>query len=757
MAEIYWRQKITALLSFAFVQLYILTFASVTAQVLEGKVRDANSYRQIPGVNVFIPGLSGVESDANGRFRLDVSRTDSNAVLVFQHVGYDSLLISLSEAKARSYFDLTARIIPLTAIETEATREQSRIQLDIPQSVTVLEAREFEMRGYLDAGDLLRNEQSIQIEEDIRGGKLLSIRGGNPDEVVVLYHGIKINSAYDQTFDFSLIDTEDVERFEVIKGSNSSLYGPEAFSGVVNIIPRRQRDYRIRFRQRIGSYASGDWGLHLNGSRGPLAANYSYKRGASIRTLSGAGDRRDLLNRADHHNAGLSWILDGSAANGFLDLLFLRSDLDYENERDVEQIENLNQLTALHWDGRLGPVDGLAISAGWQTLAEEQRILVFGGFAGAQQLQRAISNDAIHLRLEKSFGFSAAEILTSYQFEKHQLDFDDQRFNVDAVAIGLESAKLSRNHHGGAAILKWHFQPEGRSLQTADFDISLRYDDIEDLQRDAVVRGDGQATAGIFDENGWQEATIKFSSFLAGQRRDFAFKAFMNYGTNLKFPSLLQQISAPVTVADDFVQDSIALQPEENRSLEVAGEFTWELANHNGINGFIFGAGLFRNIYKNKFRVFVTPGAPIAFYDNAPTAEISGIELQSGLFAFSNKIKVHGSASFYNISEKLAFPFKYETKQLIKSSIDHRGYSLQLTWFNEGEQVGWIRQPDSGFVAVELPSFQNLDVHFSKFIELYQLRFTLNASVRNLLSDEIELSGLALRDRRYYLTFAAQW
>jgi hypothetical protein len=33
----------------------------------------------------------------------------------------------------------------------------------------------------------------------------------------------------------------------------------------------------------------------------------------------------------------------------------------------------------------------------------------------------------------------------------------------------------------------------------------------------------------------------------------------------------------------------------------------------------------------------------------------------------------------------------------------------------------------------------------------------LNASVRNLLNDEVELVGLALRDRRYYLTMGIQY
>ena len=122
----------------------------------------------------------------------------------------------------------------------------------------MLESKTFEIRGFIDAGDLLKTEHSIQVEEDLSGKKTVSIRGGNPDEIVVMYNGVKLNRAYDNTFDLSLIDLEDIDRFEIIKGSNTALYGPEAFSGVINIVPKTQYDYHVRFQQRLGTYQSGN-------------------------------------------------------------------------------------------------------------------------------------------------------------------------------------------------------------------------------------------------------------------------------------------------------------------------------------------------------------------------------------------------------------------------------------------------------------------------------------------------------------------
>jgi hypothetical protein len=98
--------------------------------------------------------------------------------------------------------------------------------------------------------------------------------------------------------------------------------------------------------------------------------------------------------------------------------------------------------------------------------------------------------------------------------------------------------------------------------------------------------------------------------------------------------------------------------------------------------------------------------------------------------------------------------------------IDHTGYSFQLHWFNEGEQEGNVRRQGADltqitrndFDAILLPGYSNLDLHLSKTFEIGKLKLFCNASGRNLLnSDSIVLQGLALRDRRYYVTLGAQY
>lgn len=122
--------------------------------------------------------------------------------------------------------------------------------------------------------------------------------------------------------------------------------------------------------------------------------------------------------------------------------------------------------------------------------------------------------------------------------------------------------------------------------------------------------------------------------------------------------------------------------------------------------------------------------------------------------------------SRYYISERAAFPFKSDLKRTLSFIVDHAGYSFQALWFKEGEQSGWLRRSGSDltrvtpgdFGEVILPGYTNLDAHLSKTFEFGHLKVFLNASGRNLLNgEEVVLQGIALRDRRYYLTLGAQY
>jgi outer membrane receptor protein involved in Fe transport len=729
--------------------------------ILQGKVRDNNTHREIAEVNIYIDGFKiGTTSDISGKFSLKIPRLISGMAVVFQHVAYDTLILEVEKALHQKNFYLQERVIPLPSVEVEAEAEKWEIKKDLPQSISVFQARDFEFKGYSDAGDLLRTDYAVQIDEELNGKKLATIRGGNPDEVIVLYNGIRMNSNYDNTFDLSLIELVDIKRFEVIRGSNTSLYGPEAFSGVINIIPQLYRDYKVRFKQRIGSYNSGDWSLGLNQNLKRFNVNYSIRKGAATRDF--AEEERtnaQLLNKIEHHQANLVYSNQDSPNRPIvneLGLMYIRTRQDFENQLDDESLLNFNQMLSLHYTGNWGKLKDINISGAYQWLDEQQFLVV-----GQHYLDREIADRSINLKAQKDFNLNLFDLFFGYQYRFGDLQYLDDRRGLNEVPLGIQEANLNRTHHGIAAIGKFKGPTGSTFIDKMHFDLSLRYDRVRDQQSDSELRGDPATTlddsTGIFKENNWDDLTVKISSNFGGGTANFAFNIFMNYGTNIKFPTLLQQISTPRALTNQPYDEEAQLKPEKNRSTELGMVFMREMREHPNVFGWELEFSYFSNSYENKFRVYYTPGIPIAFYDNVPVASLSGIEIKPSLFLFRKKVITEFGFSKYNISEKSAFPFKYDFKYVLNMMIDHAGYGLHLMLFKEGEQSGWIRQNSGVLAEVKLPVYSNLDVHLNKTIDIRSFKMFFNASFRNILATEFVVNGLALRDRRYFLTAGVQY
>jgi outer membrane cobalamin receptor len=759
---------------------WLLLFFALTAVAfaqpetrISGVVRDLNTHREISNVNVLIKGTpKGVVTDFAGRYELRVPASSKRTLVVFRHVAFEPREISFDSVAAMRYVYLQPRVITLGGV-TVQDENANRLQIakDLPQAVSLIEAKNFEIRGYVDAGDLLRTDHSIQVEEELSGKKTVAIRGGNADEVVVLYNGVKMNNTFDNVFDLALIDLEDVERFEVIKGSNTALYGPEAFSGVINIVPKAQHDYSVRFQQRVGTYRSGNWGLHLDPSslfqnKSRFNASYSFKRGGTKRNFTdgAGGDESDLTNASLHHTGNLVYHFseteDGQPRNQ-LTSMYIHSTLEYDNRRDDEQLNNLNQLFSLRYNGDISKLRNVDLAIGLRQLDEEQ----FLNATGTGVLNRDINDRALYLNAEKRFRSELVELLFAYQFQHAELDFKDVRIGFNEIARGPESGLLQRQHHGLVAIAKWHTDKPSEVFQTIDVDASLRHDLVLD-QQDLVMRPLTPASPATrqLQDNDWRETLFKFSLNMAGLRNNLSYNAFLKFGKNTKFPTLFQQISVPDVTAD--LQNRPNLNPEKNRSIELGVSFTRETNVHPSIYGWGLSGNFFQNHYDNKFRVFATYGVPVAFYDNVANARISGFEAKPSLYLFRKKVTLEVGLSRYYISEKAAFPFKSDLKRTLSLIVDHAGYSFQMLWFKESEQAGWLRRSGSDltrvtandFGEVILPGYTNLDAHLSKNFELGRLKLFLNASGRNLLnSEEVVLQGIALRDRRYYITLGAQY
>ncbi|MEM6375456.1 MAG: TonB-dependent receptor [Pseudomonadota bacterium] len=106
---------------------------------------------------------------------------------------------------------------------------------------TVITAEEIENSGKQSVADLLRRVPGVAVSRTGAFGGLtqVRIRGNEGNGTKVFIDGIDVSTPSQGEFDFSSLLTADIERIEVLRGPQSSLFGSNAQGGVVSIITKR--------------------------------------------------------------------------------------------------------------------------------------------------------------------------------------------------------------------------------------------------------------------------------------------------------------------------------------------------------------------------------------------------------------------------------------------------------------------------------------------------------------------------------------
>ena len=101
---------------------------------------------------------------------------------------------------------------------------------------------------------------SFSFSEDDMGSQM-QLNGLGNDYILILIDGKRIHGDVGGQNDLSLIDPQNIEKIEIVKGASSALYGSDAIAGVINIITKKHNEgLLVENTTRGGSY--GDLRQH---------------------------------------------------------------------------------------------------------------------------------------------------------------------------------------------------------------------------------------------------------------------------------------------------------------------------------------------------------------------------------------------------------------------------------------------------------------------------------------------------------------
>ncbi|MCG8311942.1 MAG: TonB-dependent receptor [Pseudomonadales bacterium] len=159
-------------------------------------------------------------------------------------------------------------LVDLSKITVSIANKYDTQLLDTPGSVTLFTREEIKGLGVTELHQLLQFVPGIQVSFEVVSGQesYASVRGstGFGNDVLYLLNGVRLNSySNNSVAEFHrYIALENVERVEVIRGPGSSLYGANAFAGVVNIVTS---DHTNDLSIEAGEYQSYRASLNLSG------------------------------------------------------------------------------------------------------------------------------------------------------------------------------------------------------------------------------------------------------------------------------------------------------------------------------------------------------------------------------------------------------------------------------------------------------------------------------------------------------------
>jgi vitamin B12 transporter len=194
-------------------------------------------------------------------------------------------------------------VIETPEVFISATKTETPIK-HITSSVEIITGEQMQQRKIKTVVEALRLAQGLAVFQSGGPGTLAQVRmrGGTPQQTLVLIDGAIVNSATDGAYNFANLTTDNIERIEILRGNQGMMWGSDAMGGVINITTKRGRETpNISSFVEYGSFATIREGASVTGKKGPFDVAATLSRWDTS-NFSAINYRRGAAERDGFHN-----------------------------------------------------------------------------------------------------------------------------------------------------------------------------------------------------------------------------------------------------------------------------------------------------------------------------------------------------------------------------------------------------------------------------------------------------------------------
>ncbi len=479
---------------------------------------------------------------------------------------------------------------------------------EVASSVTVITAEDIQRRQFRSVPHALRSVPGLHVVQSGGPGQQTSVfmRGANSNHTLVLIDGIEVTdpSSPNGAVDFSNLWLDNIERIEIVRGPQSTLYGSDAIGGVIHITTRRGEG-KLHGAGKLEGGSDNTVNQQASVAGSTDRVNYSF----GLTHVDTDGDsvtparlRNGVSAEDDNYENWTTSARLGMAVSDTLEVTFFGRYIDSETDLDPE-LERFGFGTTEDRDARLDQTEYL--------LRGEAKAQLLDGLWEATFSTSYTDFD----RKNRNDRQSPTETLTRTTFDGDKLKFElkNDFYLMDAhiLTLGLETEKENMNSGG--------FSDFGGFIIGEETDADARNNAV--YGQDQFSYGDrvfGTAGLRYDDHDGFgSEVTYRIAPVYVHRQTNTRLKA--SVGTGFKAPTLFQ--------TDGFAPNNFGSFYRGNPDLDPEKSFGWEIGIEQAFWDERLNVGVtwFKSDIDDLMQVVFDPFFN-STYENIDEADIRGAE-----------------------------------------------------------------------------------------------------------------------------------